>query len=177
MLASLNLREYFVDEITVKANEQFKGRKSGKKDESGTLKIQFDVNQSKSSKSKYMLPLTVELNTPEMKGNSYPYYVYVAIRGFFSFVEDTDEETMAKMIALNGLSILYGVARGIVSQITGNGPFGKTILPSVNFVEILKEKISAEQKQRDGEASTSIKKPSAKRRSQGIKGKNNHIQK
>jgi preprotein translocase subunit SecB len=44
------------------------------------------------------------------------------------------------MIGLNGLSILYGVARGVVAQATANCPHGKFILPSVNFIELMKSK-------------------------------------
>ena len=39
------------------------------------------------------------------------------------------------MASLNGTSILYGVARGIISQISANTILGKMILPTINFIE------------------------------------------
>jgi hypothetical protein len=40
-----------------------------------------------------------------------------------------------KMIPLNGLAILYGIARGVVAQATANSSNEKFILPTVNLVE------------------------------------------
>jgi len=50
------------------------------------------------------------------------------------------------MIGLNGLVILYGTARGIVAQATANCLHGKFILPSVNFVELVKKKAQSARK-------------------------------
>jgi preprotein translocase subunit SecB len=65
------------------------------------------------------------------------------LTGFFCFVEGTDEEIINKMIGPSGLSILYGVARGVVAQVTGNSWHGKFILPSMNFIELMKGKAQA----------------------------------
>ncbi|NOY64146.1 MAG: hypothetical protein GXO97_01905, partial [Nitrospirae bacterium] len=65
---------------------------------------------------------------------------HLKLNGFFSFPEGTEEETIKKMIGLNGLVILYGTARGIVAQATANCLHGKFILPSVNFIELVKKK-------------------------------------
>ena len=50
------------------------------------------------------------------------------------------------MIAHNGLSIHYGVARGTVSDATATSWHGKFVLPAVNFVELAKQKAEAVQK-------------------------------
>jgi hypothetical protein len=44
------------------------------------------------------------------------------------------------MIAPNGLAILYGFARGTVTHMTGCSRFGKIVLPSVNFIELIRRK-------------------------------------
>jgi len=44
------------------------------------------------------------------------------------------------MIAPNGLAILYGIARGTVTHMTGCSRFGKIVLPSVNFIELIRRK-------------------------------------
>ena len=72
-----------------------------------------------------------------------PYQIAFKISGFFSFPPDTEEETIQKMVGLNALAVLYGIARGVVAQVTANGPHGKFILPTVNFVEMLKKKVGA----------------------------------
>ena len=144
MQALLNFEEYIVDDLSVRTNTDFKLRKGpGKPVEMrGQVKIQFDIKQRKGNDTAYMIPLTIEVNESQDHPASSPYYVFVAIRGFFSFNKREDPETTAKMISLNGLSMLYGVARGIVGQATAACPHGKFILPSMNFVELLKRKAS-----------------------------------
>lgn len=48
------------------------------------------------------------------------------------------------MIAPNGLSMLYGVARGVVANATAMSWHGKFVLPSLNLIEIIKRKSEAE---------------------------------
>lgn len=135
MLALLNFEEYFVEEISVKTNPQFE--KKGQNE--GEIAISFDIKR-KDMEPRFMIPMEIKLNHSKKDSFNAPYQVMLKITGFFSFPKGTDEETIHKMIGLNGLSILYGVARGVVAQATGNCPHGKFILPSVNFIELMKAK-------------------------------------
>ncbi len=67
--------------------------------------------------------------------------MFLRITGFFSFAKGTDEQMIEKMIPLNGLAILYGIARGVVAQATANSMHEKFILPTVNLVEATKEQV------------------------------------
>jgi preprotein translocase subunit SecB len=135
MLALLNFDEYFVEEVYVKANPKFE-----KKDwNEGAIAISFDIKR-KEMEPNFMIPMAIKLNHAKKDSLNAPYQIILRITGFFSFPKGTDEETIHKMIGLNGLSILYGVARGVVAQATANCPHGKFILPSVNFIELMKSK-------------------------------------
>ena len=59
----------------------------------------------------------------------------VKLAGFFSLPKDTEEELIGRLIPLNCLVILYGIARGIVAQATGMVARGPFMLPPVNFIE------------------------------------------
>ena len=135
MLAQLNLDEYFLGDISVKTNPEFE-----KRDQTlGEIGISFDIKR-KDMERHFMITMAISLNHAKKTFSKAPYQILLSITGFFSFSEGTDEETIHKLIGLNGLSILYGAARGAVAQVTANCRYGKFILPSVNFVELLKLK-------------------------------------
>lgn len=66
------------------------------------------------------------------------YVISAQIEGQFLFPEGVDPQKMAWTVRLNGCSILYGVLRGVLSGITGGMKHGQSILPTVNFVEVVK---------------------------------------
>jgi len=134
MQALLNINDYIVEELTVKGNDAY--RKTAKE-----VQVQVDIAFNAKRKGKeplFMITLIIELNKSKQAFANNAYYVYLKINGFFGFPKETDEETMQKMISLNGLVMLYGIARGVVAQVTANGAHGKFVLPAVNFVELVK---------------------------------------
>lgn len=140
MQALLNINDYFVEELTVRGNANYQ---KTAKEQKGKINLSFNVKR-KGKEPLFMITMTIELNKPKQALASSPYYVYLKIDGFFDFPKETDEETMQRMIGLNGLVMLFGIARGVVAQVTANGPHGKFVLPAVNFVELIKQsKISS----------------------------------
>lgn len=142
MLALINLDEYFIEEFIVKLNPSFNPEEPTK----GDIFVDFDMLKNDKNDHLFKISMTIELN--KNKENS-PYYIFFKINGFFSYDKTASEEYIQKTIAQNAPSILYGVARGIIAQITSNYEFGKFILPSVNFIEILKRKLDIEDKKKE----------------------------
>lgn len=66
--------------------------------------------------------------------------IRVELVGLFHLPDDFDEEMVQRLVPLNCLAILYGIARGVVAQSTGMMPGGAFMLPPVNFVEAVKQK-------------------------------------
>ena len=140
MQALLNINDYVVEELTVKGNSDY--QKPAKVLE-GQIDIDFNAKR-KDKEPLFMITMFIELNKSKQAFANNPYYVYLKINGFFGFPKGTDEETMQKMISLNGLVMLYGVARGVIAQVTANGAHGKFVLPAVNFIELIKERKTSE---------------------------------
>jgi preprotein translocase subunit SecB len=142
MQALLSLEEYFVEEAVVRANPDYKGQG----DELGPGQVKVDLAiRRKGLGRDFMISMKLELNKGKKAFSISPYYVFLDITGYFTFQENTAPNTMDKMIAFNGPAILYGVARGVVAQVTGNGRHGKYVLPTINFVELLKKQTGKEQ--------------------------------
>lgn len=66
-----------------------------------------------------------------------PYTIHAEVEGFFSFPEDIDEKKMAYLCRVNSMTILYGILRGEIANVTGSFPGGKYILPTVMMPEIV----------------------------------------
>lgn len=135
-LPSLRIDQYFVDELRVKVNPKFR---ESKETPESKLTASLSIKR-KGSLPEFMIVIELEVNGAAEDFHVNPYYVFLKITGYFSFIEGTGEPVIERMIALNGPAILYGIARGIVAQATGNCVHDKFILPTVNFVEVTKEK-------------------------------------
>ena len=135
MQAQLNINDYVVEELTVRGNADYK---KTEKAHEGQIDIAFNAKR-KDKEPLFMITMLIELNKSKQDFANNAYYVFIKINGFFGFPKDTGEETMQKMISLNGLVMLYGMARGVVAQATANGAHGKFILPAVNFIELIKK--------------------------------------
>jgi preprotein translocase subunit SecB len=134
MQSLLNISDYFVEELRVKVNGAYKGTSA----EEGALETSVGIKR-KGKEPHFMIQMKIELNRDKADFDEARYYVYLDISGFFNFTEGTDEETIRKMIGLNGPAILYGVARGVVAQATANCRYGKFVLPAMNFVKAIKK--------------------------------------
>ncbi len=141
MRALLDIDDFFVEELAVKANPEYIEEASG----DNKVSISFDIMR-KGEEPLFMISMSIDINKSKKAFSTAPYQLHLKLNGFFSFPEGTEEETIKKMIGLNGLVILYGTARGFVAQATANCLHGKFILPSVNFVELLKRKASPARK-------------------------------
>lgn len=65
------------------------------------------------------------------------YKVDFQILGFFAFPKDTVEDNMQYLIRVNGCTILYGILRGIVANVTGTFPEGPLPLPTVMMHDVV----------------------------------------
>jgi preprotein translocase subunit SecB len=63
--------------------------------------------------------------------------------GFFSVAPDADDKVKNDMVFGNAPLILFGIARQVAAEVTANGPYGKVILPTVNFQEVFRRKVQA----------------------------------
>jgi preprotein translocase subunit SecB len=136
MQAQLNITNYYVDRIAIQTNDHYKQSEMV----AGKINVDFDIKRSNENPLDFIVFMFIELNKNDDDFALAEYRIMLNIVGFYNFAEGTDEATINNMIAPSGLSILYGMARGVVSQITGNCRHGKFILPTLNFMEIIRNK-------------------------------------
>ncbi len=141
MISSLQLNNYFVEELSVRGNPVFEP--IGADRNAGQISCSVDMAKGVADDDgNYRIGITVTVRPAITRPALDPYEISLRVVGFFSFLPapDMKSEDKDRMATLNGSSILYGLARGLVAQTTGVGEFGKYFLPGVNFVELIKNK-------------------------------------
>ncbi len=73
---------------------------------------------------------------PARKGANTPYYFTVEMVGTFTVGNEYPPEKIEWLVKTNATSVLFSAAREIVRAITGQGPYGAMILPTVSFYDL-----------------------------------------
>jgi preprotein translocase subunit SecB len=83
------------------------------------------------------------LHVAPKEANQAPYNVQIAVRGVvrMHLTQEINQAEERRVRALvNGVSLLYGVAREMVSSITSRSTHGLMLLPSLNFADLATQK-------------------------------------
>ena len=81
------------------------------------------------------------------------YDVEADIVGFLRVDEEMPDEEKDKLVPANGVSVLYGVLRGVVGASTGAFAGGKLVLPTMMPHDIVKTVLSAKNSDAEKEES------------------------
>jgi preprotein translocase subunit SecB len=141
MISSLQLNNYFIEELSVRGNPAYEPM--GADRNAGQISCTVDMAKGiGDDDGNYRIGITVMVRPASSRPALDPYEINLRVVGFFNFLPapDMTPEDKDRMATLNGSSILYGLARGLVAQATGVGEFGKYLLPGVNFIELLRNK-------------------------------------
>lgn len=125
----------------------------------------FDYDVFRSGKRKNMFRLVFRFGQSSLTPVPVGYELDCEIVGYFSFPEDTPEESMQMLIRYNGCTILYGILRGQIAGITGSFPHDKLVLPTVMMENVVRE--IETRKTREAKTSAVAKKPVKKAAKRG----------
>lgn len=118
------------------------GQSQDKVEQSVKLGFDFDLSAHKSNSNQFKLIFRLK-GEPEAGYEGLEFET--EIHGFFSFPKGEKKETMHYLLAVNGMTILYGLLRGQLSMVSGAFPCGKFTLPAVIMAEIVPEIIAKKQ--------------------------------
>lgn len=101
--------------------------------------------------------LKVTVNVKGIKLKSAKSKIVLELEGCFE-TSTLDKDHFAQMLFLNGGSTLYSIARGIIGNLSAQAyQHGKILLPMINMVQLLKEKVDALQNAKKNESAESDK--------------------
>lgn len=93
--------------------------------------IQFSPVELPNGESHYSVDLTLTAGPKEGQSN-FPYRLKIQLLGIFDG-RDLPEEKREALVAVNGASMLYGVAREVLLSLTSRSVGGPVMLPTVEF--------------------------------------------
>jgi len=132
----LRLDSFFVESLAVEAN---RGLRPGKVyDERLAVRVEQGQRHDASDDGvNVVVRLRINLNSPPKPKKRWRYRIRMLIGGKFVVLPDTPPQTADSLITYNAPSILWGLARGILSGLTGNFPHGRFLLPTMDFIALI----------------------------------------
>jgi len=131
------LERYLIHSVAVINNDDYDAKKPS---HTGDSEVSIGIAEKKNDSTRRMV--TLEIHVKPTKGREDCFFPYrIAIKGsaFFRFRTEYSKSETDHFLRLNGASILYGLLRGQVAQITAQGTHGQFLLPIFNFVEAEKK--------------------------------------
>lgn len=135
----LRLESFFVEDLTYRACRDY----DQKRTPSERVDVKSHAYTLQDSDKRIMVRLVVKIGTDQSANTRCE--LELNLVGFFVLAERLGANLRAAMLTQNAPSILYGIARQVVAETTGNGPWGKVFLPTVNFVELAHTKAPGQQ--------------------------------
>lgn len=94
---------------------------------------------TRSKYSKKNKVLTVILKVSFTNGNI-PFFINIEGEGIFSFSEEIDKKLIKQFSSINCPAIIFPYIRETIADLTRRAGYPPLHMPSVNFVELAKEK-------------------------------------
>ena len=142
MSCVFRLDAYQIENVAVARNERFDRKLDA---HTGDIATSINIAPHAKERTKYRLTLEVQVKpTAQKEKEFFPYFVAVKGRAFFTFNDPCLPEEADRVLRLNGASILYGLLRAQVSQITAQSVYGQFLLPTINFLELAKSQTPSE---------------------------------
>jgi len=132
MSTPLRLSGYCIDLLKVEANARFDGRR----ERTVSVSVEPQTLHHATNPAMHQIVLTVSFGRVKGDPKGAPYAGTIVGRGFFHLEpNDLSEDAQANLLLLNGSSILLGLLRAQVAQVTALSSNGVFLLPPVNLVE------------------------------------------
>ena len=157
----LQLDAYYVDRLTFEVVDDWDDDEP-----ESSWDIEVDPAHLRNDENPFEQQVALWVRFGPAEGSSAPYRGEIAGRAFFRVTDEDDLDKAANLVAFNGASILFGLLRGQVAQVTAFARWSTFLMPPVNLVEAFakafeREDEPAESKPRAKRAAP--KKPAARK--------------
>ncbi|MBA4386488.1 MAG: hypothetical protein C0404_00825 [Verrucomicrobia bacterium] len=134
MNCQFRLDQYQIESVSVIVNDKYDSKLPS---HTGDVSSTITLNPHKEDPNKYLLALELLVRPKKDHEKDFlPYNIAIKGRAFFAFKDACPRKEAERVLQLNGASILYGLLRAQVAQITAQSVHGQFLLPTMNFVEL-----------------------------------------
>jgi len=150
MSLQLLLSKYYFDRVLIEANGEWPQAQAPL---SG-VKVEVEVGARTDDPTRWRISLAIR-DAPNEPGKPTPYKLDVRLHGFFQVdARGLPQEQVARVVQVNGASILYSAAREFVLLISARNRFGQVMLPTLHF-QAMREPPKTEAPERPAKSSRS----------------------
>src|SRR5688572_18223145 len=131
-VSPLQLEIYFLSDLHLTVNKSYNPQKEPELVDAD-LSVNVEYKRDPESERNWQLIMKLK-NQPAAEANV-PYIFSVEIVGFFRVLEGYPADKLERLVKTNGATMLFGVLREVVRDLTSRGPYATLILPSASFYE------------------------------------------
>jgi len=129
-LSPIQLEAYALSDLAYRANQDHKPAEDTAYREEDIV-VEHKCERSQGDERLWEVSLSLRIQ-PRAEANA-PYYVSLQLSGLVRALPELQSDNVELLMRVNGASLLYGVAREVVRQVTSIGPFAPLLIPSVTF--------------------------------------------
>jgi preprotein translocase subunit SecB len=133
----IHLEDYYLEKVLI---ERTRSEEEALVD-AVTASFDFDYIVQRNADNSHQFALTFIVRDNAKAKTSHPqvYKFDLRLIGFFRFEENVEEEKMQWLIRYNGGTILYGILRGMITNMTAAFPEGPIRMPTIMMDEVVKK--------------------------------------
>lgn len=137
-LAPLQLIRYWIDDMVIHANRKFDIENEGDhfmKSLNVESKIaDLDPPEDAPEACGLFWLVSLAIKVGEAEDDQDPYEIELNLSGVLQTSPEINEDSVRRIVEVNGPSMLFGTAREVIRGATANGPFAAVLLPSISFL-------------------------------------------
>lgn len=130
MPAALQLKYYFVAELSVIANREHDRTKPVEVTDKNLVVVPSFMPDQGNSR---LWQVTLRIQQQAGPAANAPYFFTVELTGFFSVASDYPDNKVEWMVRTNATSVLFSTAREVLRSAMSQGPYCPLLLPTVSF--------------------------------------------
>lgn len=138
LISKMQLKTFWLENLVIASNKGF--QQSSKTVFKPHMEIHFTV-QKFDDEWRFRIPFSFTLTWDKECNYQYD-HISLEMNSEFVFTSETTEDEVRKFVPHVCLANLWGVARGLIMQVTGVFPGGIILLPTVNMVEVVKDALA-----------------------------------
>jgi preprotein translocase subunit SecB len=133
----IHLESYYLEKVLIER------RHPKEEEESDQITLSFQhsyrVKRHHEDPRLFLLSFFVQDDPKAKTPHPQVYTLDIEILGIFRFDDDVEEEKMQWLIRYNGGAILYGILRGMVTNMTAAFPEGPVRIPTIMMDDVVKK--------------------------------------
>lgn len=101
-----------------------------------SIDVDYELLMYEENPLRYKIDLFVKIYPPADDEMPMPFDIELILEGLFLFESDMEEEEKSYHLNISCTTMLYGAARSIIHQLTGQTNYGCISIPAVQFSKI-----------------------------------------